>query len=275
VDGVMINMFYAGDWTLATRTQIGATNNFYGKRTYAELFWETFASTGLTKDDLNTGATYSWVLQHPEERVVVAAPYGIARLSLVQTTGPVSEKLEALMPEKYALATLEDVQEFVTAEGKKQGVQWQGVCLKANGFRYKLRSNEYDEARHLRGNQAKRAYTWLELWSKGKLPAYLRIYPEEQCDADAIITNFKGCTQELHDLYMTVYRKKELPLGQAPQKYRKLLWDAHKANKGAYFPALRQFMNEQDTARKLWLVNYEQRYPKTITVAELEAQLDV
>ena len=275
VDGVMINMFYAGDWTLATRTQIGATNNFYGKRMYAELFWETFASAGLTKDDLNTEATYSWVLQHPEERVVVAAPYGIARLSLVQTTGSVSEKLQVFLPEKYALATLEDVQEFVTAEGKKRGVQWQGVCLKVNGFRYKLRSNEYDEARHLRGNQAKRPYTWLELWSKGKLPAYLRIYPEEQCDADAVITNFKGCTQELHDLYMTVYRRKELPLGQAPQKYRKLLWDAHKANKGAYFPALRQFMNEQDTARKLWLVNYEQRYSKTITVAELEAQLDV
>ena len=279
VDGVMINMFYAGGvWTLATRTQIGATNNFYGTRPFAELFWETFASVGLTQEDLNPAATYSWVLQHPEERIVVAAPYGIARLALVQVTGPVSEKLQAFQPEKYALATLEDVKEFVTAEGRRRGVQWQGVCLKtADGRRYKLRSNEYDEARFLRGNQAKRPYTWLELWSRGKLPAYLRIYPEEQCDADAVITNFKGCTQELHDLYMTVYRRKELPLGQAPQKYRKLLWDAHKANKGAYFPALRQFMNEQDTARKLWLVNYEVRYApaaEPITVEDLENQLE-
>jgi len=263
VDGVMINMFYAGGmWMLATRTQIGATNSFYGKRTYAELFWETFASVGLTQADLNTEATYSWVLQHPEERIVVAAPYGIAKLALVQVSGSdsLSEKLEAFTPTKYALTTLEDVKEFVTAEGKKQGAQWQGVCLKANGFRYKLRSNEYDEARFLRGNQAKRPYNWLELWTKGKLPAYLRLYPEEQCDADAVITNFKACTQELHDLYVMVYRKKELPLGKAPQKYRKLLWDAHKENKGAYFPVLRQFMNEQDTARKLWLVNYETRY---------------
>jgi len=144
----------------------------------------------------------------------------------------------------------------------------QEASASASSVRYKLRSNEYDEARFLRGNQAKRPYTWLELWSKGKLPAYLRIYPEEQCDADAVIANFKGCTQELHDLYMKVYRKKELPLGQAPQKYRKLLWDAHKANKGAYFPALRQFMNEQDTARKLWLVNYSVRYESEAPTAE-------
>jgi hypothetical protein len=76
---------------------------------------------------------------------------------------------------------------------------------------------------------------------------------------------------------MSVYRKKELPLGQAPQKYRKLLWDAHQANKGAYFPHLRQFMNEQDTARKLWLVNYATRYESAaaepILAADLEAQL--
>jgi hypothetical protein len=64
-------------------------------------------------------------------------------------------------------------------------------------------------------------------------------------------------------LYLKVYREKVLPLGEAPQKYRKLLWDAHKAGKGAYFPNLRSFMNEQDTARKLWLVNYEVRYPLT------------
>ena len=259
VDGVMINMFYdpvAASWLLATRTQLGATNSFFGKRSFAELFWETFSSMGLTQAALNTAATYSWVLQHPEERVVVAAPYGIARLTLVQTTDPNPQN----GPTTYKLKTLEDVKLFVTVEGRKRGVQWQGVVLKANGNRYKLRSNEYDEARYLRGNQPKRPFTWLELWGKGRLNAYLRIYPEEQCDAEAVTENFKACTQELHDLYMAVYRRKEFPLGKAPQKYRKLLWEAHQAGKGSYFPNLRDFMNEQDTARKLWLVNYEVRY---------------
>ena len=284
VDGVMINMFYdpvAMAWQLTTRTSMGATGNFYGERSFAELFWETFAANGLTTEKMDLCSTYSWVLQHPEERIVVAPAYGIPKLTLVQASGFIPANYELMRPQRYNLATLEDVKEFVTAEGRNRGAQWQGVCLYSDGIRYKLRTNEYDEARHLRGNQAKRPYTWLERWSSGKLPAYLRLYPEEQCDADAVIENFKACTQELHDLYMTVYRRKELPLGQAPQKYRKLLWDAHQANKGAYFPHLRQFMNEQDTARKLWLVNYSARYgvaapapaAEPILATDLEAQL--
>jgi hypothetical protein len=288
VDGVMINVFFDADklgWNLATRTQLGATGNFFSKRSFAELFWETFTASGLTLEDLDAASSYSWVLQHPEERIVVAPAYGIPKITLVQGPALLTEKLQKFFPKTYELKTLEDVKEFVTLQGKKLGAQWQGVCLKVGSdgasVRYKLRTNEYDEARHLRGNQAKRTYTWLERWSEGRLGAYLRLYPEEQCDADAVITNFKTCTQELHDLYMSVYRRKELPLGRAPQKYRKLLWDAHQANKGAYFPHLRQFMNEQDTARKLWLVNYGVRYgsadkaeKETETEVETEAETE-
>jgi len=171
------------------------------------------------------------------------------------------------------LKTLEDVKDYVEAEDKRRGPQFMGIMLRSrsllpqdrggrsSGLRYKLRGNAYEEARLLRGNQAKLPYTWLERWAQGSLPAYLRLYPEEACDAEACLAKYKTATQELHDLYMKVYRRRELPLGKAPQKYRKLLWDAHKAGGCAYFPTLRDFMNGQDTARKLWLVNYEQRYP--------------
>jgi hypothetical protein len=57
-----------------------------------------------------------------------------------------------------------------------------------------------------------------------------------------------------------VYRERAFPLKEAPQKYRKLLWDARQDGTCAYFPNMRKFMNNQDTARKLWLVNYELRY---------------
>jgi hypothetical protein len=275
VDGVMINMFYDTvrlEWRLATRTQMDASGNFYGKRTFGELFWETFTSSGLTREMLLPGTYYTWVLQHPDERIVVSPAYGIASIKLVQVSGPAGPEAERFFPAKYDHNTLADVTTFVTAEGVRQGAQFQGVVLKtADGKRFKLRTTQYTEARKLRGNQAKRPYTWLERWAEGRLTAYLRLYPEEQCDATAVVENFKVCTQELHDLYLKVYRKKELPLGKAPQKYRKLLWDAHKAGKGAYFPNLKQFMNDQDTARKLWLVNYAVRYGQPVETEEEEA----
>lgn len=277
VDGVMINMFYdpvTMDWRLSTRTQLDASGNFFGKRPFAELFWETFAASGLDKEALPKDACFTWVLQHPEERIVVAPAYGIASMKLVQATS-VPDALQKFLPTTYTLKTIGDVKTFVTAEGVRQGAQFQGVVLKTTaGQRYKLRTAQYTEARKLRGNQAKRPYTWLERWTQGRLPAYLRLYPEEECDASAVVENFKACTQELHDLYLKVYRKKEMPLGQAPQKYRKLIWDAHKAGKGAYFPHLRQFMNEQDTARKLWLVNYAVRYGQPTEAVDKAVDVD-
>lgn len=277
VDGVMINLFhYNGAWRLATRSNLDAECNFYGTRTFAQLFWETFNGAGLLEAHLDPRCVYSWVLQHPEERIVVAPAYGIPKLRLVELyqidggtvhaldihalTG-MPPPLKACVVDTHPLVTVEDVKERVTAWGKRYGADWQGLVVKtADGQRYKLRSNEYDEARHLRGNQAKRPYVWLERWSEGRLGAYLRLYKEEDADAWATVNAFKNLTQEVYDLYQCVYRRKELRLGDAPQKYRKLLWDAHAANAGAYFPALREFMNKQDTARKLWLVNYERRY---------------
>ena len=275
IDGVMINLVWdsvAEKWIPFTRTQIGATGHFYGKRSFAELFWETFHGVGLSDSFLDKSVAYSWVMQHPEERVIYATPYGIPRLFLINTTGPVSPTIQkfyapVVIPK---LTTLEDVKEFVWTEGRRSGPQFQGVCLKTpNGNRYKLRTNEYDEARWLRGNQAKRPYLWLERWSEGQLPRYLRLYPEEKCDAETLINGFKDATQELHTLYLKIYRSKEMPLGEAPRKYRKLLWDLHQSGGGAYFPNVRTFMNEQDTARKLWLLNYEERYGSA--AAEQEA----
>jgi hypothetical protein len=273
IDGVMINMFHDGSqWQLATRTQLGAKGTFYGKRSFADLFWETFKSAGLDVALLETDETYSWVLQHPEERIVVAPEYGIPRLYLVEirrtdTMALADEDsqtaaMRAMRPQDHAdLKTLEDVSERVSAWGKRFGAKWQGLVIYgSDGTRYKIRSNEYEEARHLRGNQAKRPFTWLERWGENKLAQYLRLYPEERVEAEALVARFKACTQELYDLYQKVYRQRAFPLREAPQKYRKLLWDCHAANAGAYFPNTRTFMNQQDTARKLWLCNYEARY---------------
>jgi hypothetical protein len=274
VDGVMLNMFHDGrDWILNTRTQIGADSHFYGTRPFRELFWEAFAVVNLSKTiDLKPGYTYSWVLQHPEERIVVAPEYGIPRLYLVEIRradtmaladeDSQTKSILAMRPQSHEdLKTLEDVQERVSAWGKRFDAKWQGLVIYApDGTRYKIRSNEYEEARHLRGNQAKRPFTWLERWSDSKLTQYLRLFPEERTEAGALVARFKTCTQELYDLYQKVYREKAFPLREAPQKYRKLLWDCHKENAGAYFPNTRTFMNKQDTARKLWLCNYEIRY---------------
>ena len=270
VDGVMINLFFdatRNKWRLATRTRMDATNSFYGRdKSFATLFWETFASMGLDADtDLDTAVAYSWVLTHPAERIVVPCVYGIPKLTLITTTGAstLPPKISVLRPTMYNIFTsVQAIREFVEAEGRRRGHTWQGVCVYTpNMVRYKLRTREYDIARHLRGNQAKLAFLWLERWSQTQFKQYLEIYPEEEHEANRVIDVFKTVTKEAYQWYTRVYKNRELPLGQVSQKYRKLLWDAHASRSGCgYFPNMVAFMNNQDTARKLWLVNYETRY---------------
>ena len=271
VDGVMVNMFFSGrldKWVLATRTNLGGTNHYYGTRSFAELFWEAFDRYGFKetaeiRELFDPNLTYSWVLQHPDERIVVRPVFGLPQLTLVSPQSVVVfSGFKACLPLQYPeLTTLEQIKEFVVAEGKRRGASWQGVVFYDDaGNRYKLRSDEYDTARCLRGNQAKRPYVWLERWSEGRLPEYLRLFPEEEHDANEVVDSFKACTQELYNWYQKVYREHKLPLGQVPQKFRKLVWESHAAHVGSYFPSLIKFMNKQDTARKLWLVNFERRY---------------
>lgn len=293
VDGVMLNQFHDGErWRVATRTQIDATGGFYGRTPFAELFADTFIAAGLKLDELDKSLCYSWVLQHPKERVVVAAPYGVPRLFLVEAariaadgtvtvlsaaerraaiplTGAAGDKM---VPVTHDLATVAAVRERVAAWGRRFGAGWQGIVVKtADGVRYKLRSEQYNEARHLRGNQAKLAYLWLERWSEGKINQYLRQYPEEQHDAEAIVNRFKAVTQEVHDVHQAIYKRREYPLGRASRKYRKLIWDMRQEGIKGFFPDIRAFMNKQDVARKLWLVNYEDHYGPAVPLTEEEA----
>jgi hypothetical protein len=288
VDGIMLNMFWDGAWRLSSRTNLDAKVGFYGRRSFADLFWETAEGVSLIKDNLNKERVYSWVLQHPTERIVVSLPNGKPKIHLVEVSAfkengdqlvfrEVDLAFREFQPTRHNLNTLAEVKEHVASWGKNAGYLWQGVVLKnlpADGrkpIRWKLRTEKYETARSLRGNQSKLPFLWLERFRDHRLTAYLSVYPEDEEAANAVVESFKACTKELHRLYDEVYRKKSFPLKEAPQKYRKLLWEIHQQRKGAYFPHVRDFMNAQDTARKLWLVNYELRYPSASATATAPA----
>ncbi len=275
VDGTMINMFwYKYGWVLTTRSNLGATNSFYGSRPYAELFWEAMTAANVNLTMLDKAYCYSWVLQHPEERIVVAAPYGIPRIRLVGLTtitddGSVikiggditlAKELVALFPESYPLHSMQECKDRVAAWGKRFGTAWQGLVVKSGFDRWKFRSVQYTEARALRGNQAKREYLWLEHWGKGTLFKYLNVYKEEEVPAMHVVANLKAETQAIYDTYMDVYFHRKYPLGQAPAKYRKFLWDLHQAKVGKFFGNTAKFVNGCETKRLLWLLHFDRRF---------------
>ena len=69
-------------WEIATRSNIGANCRFNNHKTFREMFFEAAEAKGFTFDLLEKDYSYSFVLQHPENRIVV--PFDKADLVLVE-----------------------------------------------------------------------------------------------------------------------------------------------------------------------------------------------
>ncbi len=77
VDGVMIGQFWDSTtetWRIHTRSTLDAMCRYYSKRSFADLFAEAVAAcygvAAPLTDRLEKGVSYTWVLQHAENRVV-------------------------------------------------------------------------------------------------------------------------------------------------------------------------------------------------------------
>ena len=84
IDGSMINVFWddkiglTGGWEIATRNTVSANTRFFVEplnplknKTFREYFVDALNECNLKLDKLNKNCCYSFVLQHPEYRIVV------------------------------------------------------------------------------------------------------------------------------------------------------------------------------------------------------------
>ena len=110
-EGTMINVFfdkYIDDWQITTRSSIGAKCNFNmdSNITYRYMFLDAMNHRGLEFEDLDKTCCYSFVLQHPQNRIVVPISeptliltnkYKIDRTYSGSTTyAPVGDQLDLL-----------------------------------------------------------------------------------------------------------------------------------------------------------------------------------
>jgi hypothetical protein len=90
IEGTMINAFWdpsiglTGGWEISTRNTVGARSSFFkgpNNVTFRDMFLEASTKNNLILDQLNKDLCYSFVLQHPNNRIVV--PFNKPELYLV------------------------------------------------------------------------------------------------------------------------------------------------------------------------------------------------
>lgn len=257
VEGTMINVFYdpaINGWKIATRNTVDAEVSFYKKengKTFRTMFEEACRQNGLILDALNPKFCYSFVLQHPDNRIVV--PFSKPQLYLVEVY-EIIQKETALnvevipqhisrvsgllsdgqwqnttirFPEVYEFATYSELIDKFASANTPYDIM--GIVIKnmETHERTKVRNPIYEEVRHLKGNHCKLQYQYLTLRKDGKLPEFLKYYPETKKDFSECRDKVHIFTNALYQNYLACYVRKEKPLHMFGQQYRTHMFNIH------------------------------------------------
>ena len=271
VDGTMINVFnYQGEWHISTRSNIGANCRWYSSKNFNELFDE--AKGTLDFEQLNSSYCYTFVLRHPENRIVTN--YESADLCLVQVREiledryndiPVvtvqehlkSQGVDVSIPERYSVSAPEEINTLLSS----MDFQKQGLVFKFNGTRSKVRNTEYDRIKFLRGNNKNMLYNYIELRKKGMVNEYLEYFPEFKDEFSVYRKDIEKTTMNLFNNYKEAYIYKKKTKQEIPFELRPLCYEMH----GIYLKDrvkwdrmnVINYFNRIDVARMIFVVNFE------------------
>jgi hypothetical protein len=253
-DGFMMNAWVSGGvLQLATRTRVGGTNKFYSAKTFGELFNECLTTTplktldalqtcleGLRVDVEGTSAFASFVLQHPEHRVVskFASPgLYVIHTGYVTASGTVhiSERsvnwpqaLAGLRVSDYPSQNFQkesDPEDMLRRTAAQRGWRWQGLTFKdGTGARWRLRTPTYTMLRQLRGAESTSLERFFRLRGERQVVDYLKHYGEERDTFWEFEQALRARTADIMTAYTDVHKAhtrtfKDLPEALQPAVY--------------------------------------------------------
>jgi hypothetical protein len=294
VEGTMINAFFdptygvSGCWQIATRNTVGAEVTFYNwsNKTFNQMFMEACITNNFNLQTLNPLFCYSFVLQHPNNRIVVPFKkpqlYLVAVYEIVQTSSTINvieqnlsevrmnglwSLTDVRFPENYEFSTYNELIEKFGSPNTPYDIM--GIVIKntSTGERTKIRNPIYEEVRHLRGNQPKLQYQYLCLRHSGKLADYLRYYPETKQEMSKFRDQVHLFTNTLHQNYISCYVRKEKPLREFSDQYRTHMYNIHQLfindlrakNQCVNNTFVIKYVNELPPSLLMYCLNYHMR----------------
>lgn len=295
IEGTMINVFYeteTNSWEIATRSSVGGDMCFFMENGYKEentfkyMFNEVCQSIGLNLNDLNKNYVYSFVMQHPRNRIVkiikemslyLVDVYRIENnktIHVVPTDTDVAElgltNSRVYLVTRVPLKNEDDLnrckQDLVSMNTPYDTV---GIVIKNKmGERYKFRNPTYEHVRQLRGNQPKLQFQYLNLRQSGKVGEYLQYYKEHKKAFNDFRNIIHAYTNELMSNYIRCYIKKEKVLKEFPEKYRTHMYKLHHEiylktlmpeQKYVNKDVVIKYFNELHPAKQMFVMNYDVR----------------
>jgi len=269
IDGTMINLFYIPSlqiWEISTKTYIGGKNNFYmnttndiNKNNFRTLFYEALSFNSLTTDQLDTSLVYSFVLQHPQNKIIkhidnptlyLCAIYKIQHFIVQEFNIQTSPYIKSLFvnstiklpykdernlnifkahlfnpnnqPLNYSSISNSLYHIFNTYANSHYNTPFyiKGIIIRINNSRFKIYNPYYLYIKELKGNQAKMQYQYFVLLYQNRVHEFLNYFPEYTNQFNIYYQEFESCIQYLYSMYIDTHILKKIPYDNIPYEYK-------------------------------------------------------
>ena len=186
IDGTLINVFYTTKWHISTRGKIEAETSYWDStKSFQTLFLEALDYHKIKLETLKTHICYSFVLAHPENRIVTK--YINPTVYLVQArnieTLEILDKHSTLFsefqrPKKRIFNTYTDLESFTNRLSYKK----EGFVLYSKNFseRTKIQGPSYLKAKEMKGNNYCLNYRFVEIIQQNLQSDYLKYFKDHK-----------------------------------------------------------------------------------------------
>lgn len=298
IEGTMINLFYdkkyknvndeneeneEGKWVISTKSNIGARNAFFTlghinkEDTFQHMFYDACKHVNLNYDVLDKEYQYSFVLQHPRNRIVLNIKE--PKLYLI-SVNKISDDNVLTKVENYIINNINIPKKYYFKEYKEIEKRWEKsensveckemglvVFHKDSGNRTKFRNPQYEYVKLLRGNQPKLEYRFIELWQNKQIKDYLLYFPESKTLFDKYWLKLSKFIDNTFNNYVECYVLKNKRLKDFPFEYRTHMYEIHsiyknvlkKEYKVVTIPVIINYFKNLHPAKMMFSINYVMR----------------
>ena len=229
IEGTMVNLFYSDKWRICTKCNVGATNGFFdGAPCFADMFWE--AATGIALNELDIRYVYSFVLQHPQNRIVCPVELNLYLIKVYEIRGVnVIEMPRPNIAKTPAIINFESYDALHFAASTLPYMS-KGFMLHApDGKRSKVFSEDYLKVSALRGSNASMKFRILELRNSPKLEYLMNYYPEYNALRATTTIAVRKFTNDLYSMYIDCFKMKSKPFNEFPREFKHHLQELHQS----------------------------------------------
>lgn len=243
IEGTMINLFFdkhVDKWVIASKSNIGANCKFFAESiTFNEMYQECLLNSSLNYDCLNKEYCYSFVIQHPKNRIVVPFEhtslylinvyhcYTKDNLNLVECIHIHSTEILSMF--EHSTVKFPKLYNFDSYDSIVMPDNWffKGFMLKMDFYRCKVLNVNYEHIKELRGNQPKLKYYYLMIRQNSTLNEFIKYYPEYVESINSYEKEIKKYTHQLYKFYVSCFIHKEQKLRDYLPKYKTHMYHLH------------------------------------------------